>query len=290
MSRISAVVNTRNEENNIKNCLETLRWCDEIVIVDMESEDRTVDIAREFTNTIYTVDKTGYVETARQFAVDQATGDWILILDADEMIPYELAETLRRLADEDCVDIVEISSMHYIMGAFIEYCGWGYTPIPRFFKKGKINFSSIIHKGIHKIENSTVVRLKNSNEVCVQHFAYRDSRHFVEKLNRYTSIEAQHLYDKQEIFSYYRLLKSSFKEFISRYLIGRGYKEGVRGFSLSFMMGVYSALTYIKLWEQYEFEKRSQDEIYQTIKNNMLDEWLFHKPINFPNSKTLKNG
>lgn len=273
MVSISAVINTRNEEDNIGNCLKTLGWCDEIIVVDMESEDRTLDIAREFTDSVFTVNKSGYVESARKFAVEQANGDWILILDADEMISSTLAEALRCFAVENQVDIVEIPFKHYIMGACAEYTGWGYTPLPRFFRKGKIAFTDIIHNGMSKSDDAIVKRLENREEYCIHHFAYRDSVQFVNKLNRYTSIEAQHLFDKHEQFSHINLIISAIAEFLHRYLFGKGYREGARGFSLSIMMAFYRALTYIKLWELHEFHNESQEEIYRSLKKHVLDSW-----------------
>ena len=94
MAKISAVINTLNEESNIAFCLETLKWCDEIIVVDMQSEDRTVEIAANFTDKIYNFERVGYVEPARKFAVEQATGDWILLIDADELVPKQLADKL----------------------------------------------------------------------------------------------------------------------------------------------------------------------------------------------------
>lgn len=277
MVSISAVINTRNEEGNIRNCLNTLRWCDEIIVVDMESEDRTLDIAREFTDSVFTVNKSGYVESARKFAVEQAKGDWVLILDADEMISCSLAEALQCFAVEALVDIVEIPFKHYIMGACAEYTGWGYTPLPRFFRKGKLSFTDIIHNGMRKSDDAIVIRLENRDEYCIHHFAYRDSVQFVDKLNRYTSIEAQHLYDKHVQFSYVNLIISAIAEFSHRYLFGKGYRDGARGFSLSIMMAFYKALTYIKLWEMHEFHNESQDKIYLSIKKRVLDSWTISR-------------
>ena len=86
MIKISAIINTRNEEHNIRYCLETLRWCDEIIVVDMESEDNTIKIAREYTDKIYSHPKVLAFDIARKYALEKAPGNWILQIDADEMI------------------------------------------------------------------------------------------------------------------------------------------------------------------------------------------------------------
>ncbi len=90
--KISVLINTFNEERNIKNCLESVSWADEIIIVDMYSDDKTVDIAKNYTDKIYYFERMGYADPARQFALKKATHEWVLIVDADEMVPLELRE------------------------------------------------------------------------------------------------------------------------------------------------------------------------------------------------------
>lgn len=270
---ISAVVIARNEQDNISSCLETLLWCDEIILVDMESEDCTVEIARKYTEKIYSHHMVTAFDVAKKFAVEKAGGDWILLIDADEMVPVTLAEELRRQSLEGNLSIVEIPFRHYILGSCAEYSGWGYTPLPRFFRKEAIIFTGIIHDYMHKRVGAKCVRLDACPPFCINHFNYRDSVHFVDKLNRYTSIEAQHLLDCRERFSYSKLLMNSFREFYRRYLPGRGFREGVRGFSLALMMAFYRALTWIKLWELYEFKNDPVNERYRRLREEILKEW-----------------
>lgn len=271
--RISAVVISRNEEDNIAGCLETLLWCDEIILVDMESEDRTVEIARKFTDHIFPHPKVPAFDIAKQYAVEQATGEWILLIDADEMVPISLAEELRCKSLDEHTCIVKIPFRHYILGSCAEYTGWGYTPLPRFFRKDSVYFTGILHDYMHRMDGARAIKLDSKRENCIEHFAYRDSSHFAEKLNRYTTIEAMHLYDGRVPYSSFRLLASASREFVRRYFLGKGYKEGVRGFSLSLMMAFYRALTFIKLWEKYEFEKKSQVDIYAKMRQDIRDSW-----------------
>jgi glycosyltransferase involved in cell wall biosynthesis len=270
---ISAVIVARNEEANLAGCLETLLWCDEIILVDMESEDRTVEVARKFTDRIHSHQRVPAFDIAKKYAVEQATCDWILLIDADEMVSPQLAQTLRSRSLETDVDVVEIPFRHYIMGACAEYTGWGFTPLPRFFRKEFILFTGIVHDYMHLVEGARVTRLADSKENCIEHFAYRDSSHFVEKLNRYTTIEAMHLYDGKLPFSIPRLLLAAFREFVRRYFFGKGYREGMRGFSLSLMMAFYRALTFIKLWENYRYENETQDQIYKKMRKDIIDSW-----------------
>ncbi|PYU89881.1 MAG: glycosyltransferase family 2 protein, partial [Acidobacteria bacterium] len=113
--RISVVVNTLNEEKNLPYALRSVRsWVDEIVVVDMHSQDRTVEIAREYGAKVYSHEPMGFVEPARAFAVAQAGGDWILILDADEVVPLLLSRRLREIARRDEADVVTLPRLNYL--------------------------------------------------------------------------------------------------------------------------------------------------------------------------------
>ncbi len=271
--RISAIINTRNEERNLRYCLETVKWCDEIIVVDMESTDRTIEIAREYTDKIFRHPLVAAFDIAKKFAAEKSTGDWILLIDADEMAPKTLGMALKAIAEKNEVDIVEIPFRHYIMGACVNYSGWGYSPLPRFFRRGKITFTETIHGYMHKAADARVVQLEPKDENCIVHFNYIDSAHFVEKLNKYTSVEAQHLFDRGVKFSCWLLFKVSLSEFYCRFFKWKGYKDGVRGFSLCLMMAFYRALSYIKVWEKYQFQNEPVSSIYERIKQDILGGW-----------------
>jgi hypothetical protein len=193
------------------------------------------------------------------------------------MLQHATAEKLEEIARENVADIVEIPFKHFILGDWVQHTGWGYTPLPRFFRKGKIHFTETIHGYMHKAPDAKVVRLESRDENCMYHFNYVDSAHFVEKLNRYTSTEALHLYEKKTPFSYRRLIMAAMLEFNGRFVVGKGYKDGVRGFVLSVMMAFYRALSYIKLWERYQFEHDPVAGRYEKIRQKLLADWKDRK-------------
>lgn len=275
---ISAVILARNEEHNIRYCLETVKWCDEIIVVDMESSDLTVAIAREYTDRIFTHPTVAAFDIAKKYAVEQATGEWILLIDADEMIPASLADFLKHRIEKNDADVFKIPFKHYMLGDWVQNSGWGYSPLPRLFRVGSIRFEKTIHGYMHIAGTARVENVEPGEGFCIIHFNYTDSRHFVEKLNRYTSVEADHLYEKGEHFSYFALLSAAFHAFHGRYIKGKGYKDGIRGFALSAMMAFYNVLTHIKLWERQEFKDDSIAARYDSLKCNLLDEWNKRKP------------
>ena len=113
---ISVFINTLNEAKRIRNCLESVRWADEIVVVDMHSDDDTVAIAREFTDKIFLFDRVGYCEPARKFAVEKTRAQWILNLDADEIVTVGLKNELLRVVQEGRWDAVHIPRVNYFWG------------------------------------------------------------------------------------------------------------------------------------------------------------------------------
>lgn len=273
MPKISCVINTFEEAQNIRFCLEALTWCDEIIVVDMFSSDETLNIAKEYTDKIFLFEQKGYVEPARKFAVEQATGDWILIVDADELIPASLKEQILFQIKKDDVDVVYLPRKNYIMGELIKYSGWWPDYQLRLFKKGAVNFTDQIHAGIRIEENARKYFLSAEKKNGIEHFSYFDTEHFIKKLNAYTSVEAKHLYDDRIQFNFKSLFESSLREFYNRYIKSKGYKDGCRGFFLCLMMLFYRAIISIKLWENYENKDFSVSEKYNEQKKRILKEY-----------------
>lgn len=273
MPRISAVINTRNEEQNIRYCLEALQWCDEIIILDMESEDNTVNIAKAYTDKIFSHKKVMAFDLARKSAVGKATGDWILLVDADEMVPKILSQKLKRIAAENSTDIVYIPFKTYILGEWIKHTGWWPDYHSRFFKNGSIVFTDIVHSFLIESPDARKMYLPAKEENSIAHFAYRDSEHFVTKLNRYTTIEAHQMMEQGRKFSLFRMLAAGFRGFQVRYISQKGYKDGYRGFFLSIMMGFYRTLNYIKLWEYWQNKDLSVEHKYRTLKEEILKQY-----------------
>ena len=250
---ISVVINTLNEERNLRYALRSVRtWADEIIVVDMHSEDRTIAIAKEYDAKTFLFERMNFCEPARAFAVSQATGDWVLLLDADEMIPQPLSVNLMQIASEDTADVVIIPWLNYLLGDPIWNTGWGPHQDfhPRFFKKDKIdNLNPRIHSGIHPVQGARVLTLPYQGKIALHHFNYVDCAHFIEKLNRYTTIEAQQAFERGEHASMAIAARRAAIEFINRYVRARGYRDGWRGFYLSGFMAMYRWAICAKLQE-----------------------------------------
>lgn len=252
---VSVLVHTLNEEKNIRNCMETIKWADEIVMVDMYSDDKTVEIASKYTDKIFYHERMGYADPARQFGLEKASNNWILIVDADELVPLKLKKKLETIIDEDLADIVSVPHNNYFFGKLMKFTGWG--PLQdthhRFFKKDFVFISDKIHSTFTEREDARIYEITDDKEGFI-HFNYVDVEHFLEKLNRYTTIEAKALFEADKDIKFKSVVKQMVNEFRKRYFKLNGRKEGYRGFSLSFLMSVYRLVTYTKLKLMKEYD------------------------------------
>lgn len=275
---VSVLVHTLNEEKNIRNCLETVKWADEIVLIDMYSDDRTVEIASEFTDKIYYHERMGYADPARQFALEKASNTWILIIDADELVPLKLKEKLETIIAEDLGDIISIPRINYFFGKKMGYTGWGplQDTLHRFFKKEYVFITDKIHSHLVEREDARIYEV-TAEYGGIIHFNYVDVEHFLEKLNRYTTIEAKARYETDEDIKFRSVVNQIFNEFRNRYFKLQGRKEGFRGFSLSFLMATYRLVTYTKLKLMREYDSKDPaseiEKEYNEVAREIMSEY-----------------
>lgn len=250
--RISVVVNTWNEEQNLPWSLGSVRsWADEIVVVDMHSQDRTREIAESFGAKVFLHEWLGFSEPARAFAIERSQGEFVLILDADEMIPKPLSLALQRMAAEGQYDIAKLARSNYLLGKKLEHTGWGASQDRhlRFFRRGALNTTATIHKFLHPTPGARICELPADADHSIVHFNYLDVSQFIEKLNRYTSVEAKQALERGQHETGWGTTREVLQELFRRYLKKGGYRDGWRGFYLSLLMALYRVGTAAKLAE-----------------------------------------
>ncbi len=256
MAKISAVINTLNEEKNIERAIKSVKWADEIVVVDMESVDDTVKIAKKLGANVFNHKKMGFVEPARNFAIEKTNGDWVLILDADEEIPQTLAEKLQEIASQNSVDYVEIPRKNVIFGKWMKESMWWPDLNIRFFKKGKVIWSNKIHS--KPKTSGQGLKLEVKEEFAITHHHYVSLDQYLERLFRYTKIQAEELYADGTKFKWTDLLEKPLIEFLSRFFANRGFEDGLHGLSLGLLQAFSQLIVYLRIWE---LEKFRQEEI-----------------------------
>lgn len=251
---ISAIVHTYNEEKNIERCLSSLSWVDEIVVIDMGSTDKTREKASNFKVKFYSHPYTGFVEPARNFGIEKARGSWILIVDADEEIPRKLADYLITRTRE-AGDYFRIPRKNIIFGKWIRYTGWWPDCQIRFFKKGKVQWTDKIH-GV-PLTKGVGFDIKPEEDLSIIHYNYQTLEQFIDRLNRYTSVSAKELFLNNARFKLEDLFRIPMREFVNRFFLGEGYRDGLHGLALSFLQAISEAVVYLKLWELENFKEKS---------------------------------
>src|SRR3989344_2014118 len=197
--KISAVINTWNEEKNLAECLDTLDFADEIIVVDMASTDDTKKIAKQYTDKVYDHPYVGYVEPARNFALSKASGNWVLIIDADERIPRPLASKLVDIVTNEEADFVRIPRKNMVFGQWLKYSRWWPDYNIRFFKKGYVTWQDAIHS--ITVTEGIGINLDPESELAIIHHHYRTIDEYVIRMLRYTSQQCKELVDAGYKFS-----------------------------------------------------------------------------------------
>ena len=243
--RLSATVICKDEAEKIRGCLESVRFCDEVVVVDSGSTDGTLEICRELADVVVETDWPGHVAQKNR-AVDLATGDWILPLDADERVTPELAGEVRAvLAAGPSVDGYRINRHVHYLGRWIDHSGWYPEPRVRLFRRDKGRWG-----GTDPHDEVRVDGAVGDMRGEIVHFTYDDLEDHVRTLNRFSSILAGEHSRQGRRFSWLALLARPPLEFLKKYVFKRGFLDGAPGFYVSSLSAVYVFLKLAKLWEE----------------------------------------
>ncbi len=244
MAKISAIVITYNEAGNIADCLSSLEWCDEIIVVDSKSTDDTVKISGEFTQKIQIVDNLPYGEK-RNIGIDQTSGDWIVWLDADERITPELRDEVKGIINSSSSsDAYRINRKSFFINKFIKHCGWYPDYTLRLFKKSTgIRFNdSLVHE--KAVYNGTTGRLQNE----ILHYTDRDFEHYIYKLNKYTTLSAEELRAKGKKAGFFDIIFRPAFTFFKMYFLKLGILDGYMGLVLCTLSSIHVMTKYSKLY------------------------------------------
>jgi glycosyltransferase involved in cell wall biosynthesis len=246
---ISAVVISCNDADVIEACLESVAgWVDEIVVVDMHSMDGTRDIACRYGARIIDHDRLTYVEPVRNFALQQATCDWIIMLDPDERVPEPLADRLRTVARRDDLDAVVIPRRDWVFGAPLVASGFQHDAHVRFFRAGTIDWPTHVH-GRPSLAYVRVAHLPRGAGLDLDHDTWRTAASALDRLSRYTAHEVQNFGALAYEYSTAGVLRAAARAFVASFIEGQGYRDGERGFWTAIIMVLYQLHAHLYLWE-----------------------------------------
>jgi len=243
---ISAIIITKNEEANIRACLESLAWVDEIIVVDSGSSDRTVAICREFTTRVYEHDWPGFGPQKNR-ALGYATGDWVFSIDADERVSPELGGEIRAALDAAGPVAYEMPRLSWYCGRFIRHSGWRPDYVVRLFSRDSGRFSDdLVHERV--LVAGRIGRLKND----LIHYSFRDLEQVLAVVNRYSTLGAEQKFAAGQRSGLTKALAHGFGDFLATYLLKGGFLDGRQGLMLAISNGEGTYYKYLKLLQLAE--------------------------------------
>ncbi len=244
-SKLSAVVIAYNDEPNIRACLESVRWADELIVVDSHSTDATERISREFTDKVFQHEFKGFGRL-RNEAVAHATHDWIFSLDTDERATSEIRDEIRQMLDRGPeAEAYFVPRLNYFLGRWIHHSGWypDYRQ-PQLFRKDRMRYrEDLVHEGFEL--DGRVGYLKEH----VLQYPFRDIDHYLTKMDRYSDLMAARMVKQGQRFRAHQLLTHPCFTFAKMYLGRAGFLDGMPGLILSGLYAYYTFIKYAKFWE-----------------------------------------
>lgn len=239
---VSACIITFNNERTIENCLKGLNWAGEIIVVDSFSTDSTYEICKKYAHRSEQRKWPGFRDQY-EYATSLARHDWIIFVDADEVIPTELAEEIKKETAQSQYDAYLIYRQTYYLGRWIQYGGWNPDREIRLYRKGKGRWEGGLHAAVRV--DGHVGRLQN----IIQHYNYKDISDQIQTIDRYSKNAAEDMFKEGKKHRITRLIFRPIFRFFRDFFIKRGYKDGLPGFVIAVATSFYVFIKYAKLWE-----------------------------------------
>lgn len=279
VSKISVVINTLNSESTLKRAIDSVNWADEIIICDMHSTDKTVELAKRLGAKIFFHKQIDFVEPARNFAISKASNKWILILDPDEQITVSLGQRLQEIAEKmKEIDYVRLPRKNFIFGKWMRASMWWPDYNIRFFQKGRVVWTDKIHRPPRVLGSG--LDLAPEDKWAIIHYHYDSVAQFMERMLRYTKIQADEIIADGYRFDWKDAVKKPLGEFLGRYFANRGFEDGLHGFVLSILQAFSFFLVYLRIWELEGFsakELKLEDiKKINTESRAEIDYWFKH--------------
>lgn len=255
---LSIVLIIKNESNNIENCLQTASFADEIVIVDAGSQDNSIELAKQFTDKIFIEDNWQGYGLQRQRAQGYASGDWILMLDADERITPELRHSVIEVVNNnDQESLFDVTRLSYCFGKYIRHGGWYPDHVTRLYPRLKASYnSSTVHEKLAYAE-SRFKRKKLAGDLI--HYTYRDMNHYLVKSAHYAEAWAKQHYSNGKRATLLQGALHAIGCFLRMYLLRAGFLDGKQGLLLALLSSHSTFVKYADLWARSQQPGRPDD-------------------------------
>ncbi len=243
MPTLTAFVMTKNEEAIIRQCLEKLQWADELLVVDSHSTDRTREIAGEMGAKVLTRDFSNFSDQAN-YGLSQARGDWIIQIDADEMLSPALRDSIRKtVAGHPKEEIFALRRDAVVFGRRLKSTAWSKEWVPRLFRKGAVTFAGAVHQ-----DPQLAGRPVGHLEGILLHYTYRSTEQYFAKFQVYSTLWAKKARENGRRTSLTVAAASSLWRVFHDYFVRGGIRDGRIGVALALLAGTHTFIRHIKLW------------------------------------------
>ena len=243
---ISAVLIVKNEADLLRPCLESVTWCDEIVIMDSGSTDGTLEIAKEFTDKIFIETDWQGFGVQRQRAQAKVSTNWIFMIDADERVTPELKASIQHIISEDDQTAVYATPrLSWVFGRFIRHCGWYPVYVTRLYPATKGRYrDDKVHEKVYADDGIQVKQLSGD----LLHYTYKDMENYLVKSANYAAAWAEQRKARGKHASLLQGFLHGIGCFIKMYIVRAGFLDGRQGFLLSLLSAHSTFVKYADLW------------------------------------------
>jgi len=241
---ISAVVLTKNEEKNIRQCLKLLKFCDEIIVVDDYSEDKTREVAKKFGARVFVRNMDMNFSQQSNFGMEKARGDWVIFVDADERISKELAVEIKEKIKKAEYDAFFVKRLDFIWGRWLNHGEVGSFRAVRVVKKNMGFWKRRVHPRFILSKKAKVGFLKNP----ILHYPHQSVEKFLQTVDRWSSWHALANMEEGKKSSALTIVFYPPAHFFKNYFLKLGFLDGLQGFVFAVIMSFHSFLAWSKLW------------------------------------------
>lgn len=256
MNKLSVVMNEFNEEKKLPKAINSVKKiADEIVVIDLGSTDDTAEIAKKLGAKVYFHENPGYVEPTRNYGIEKAVNEWILVIDSDEEVSIGLAQKLKEILKNPTADYYRIPRKNIVFGKWLKYSRWWPDYNIRFFRKGSVSWNEVIHAVPMTIGKGA--DLEVDGEASLIHHNYQTLDDYIDRMVRYTKVQSQDKIKSGYEFHWQDLISKPFDEFVSRYFFGKGYLDGVHGLAVALLQSASELILYLRIWEKQNFNDKT---------------------------------
>jgi glycosyltransferase involved in cell wall biosynthesis len=243
MLKLSVILITRNAAAHLEKCLASVAWADEIIVLDSGSQDATVEICRQFTQNVYFCEDWQGFGVQKNRVLAYAQGEWVLSLDADEVIPENLRIEIQQALQQTEYTAFKLQRVSRLMGRWIQHSGWRPDYVVRVFRRGGARFSDdLVHEKLEILQGKI-----GTLATPMLHYTYDSIEQLLEKTNRYSTASAAMHHARGKHGNIWQAIGHGFWAFFRTYVLRRGFLDGREGFLLAVANAEVAFYRYIKL-------------------------------------------